>query len=183
MSTNAEVKKQVPSEQDNSDQADDEPTELAGKYLIFHLGEEQYGIEILKVREIIEMMDVTPVPRTPDSVRGVINLRGKVIPVIEIRQKFGFETVEDTDDTCIIVVHIKRGDSEDKMGIIVDQVQEVLEIEAEDIQQPPDFGNSIKSDFIRGIAKSESNVQILLDIEHVLTEDAAAVEPEVCSSR
>lgn len=139
--------------------------ELGGKYLTFVLAEEEYGLEILKVREIIGMMDITAVPRTPDFVRGVINLRGKVIPVVDLRCKFGMPTTEATDETCIIVVDV--GNVE--MGIIVDKVSEVLDIVSEDIEPPPQFGVSVDTDFILGMGKANNRVTILLDISKVLT--------------
>ena len=137
----------------------------AGKYLTFVLADEEYGLEILKVREIIQMMDITGVPRTPDYVKGVINLRGKVIPVVDQRLKFGMPETERSDQTCIIVVDL--GDVE--TGIIVDRVSEVLDIAEEDIDETPTFGGSIDTDFILGIGKIGESVKILLDIERVLS--------------
>ena len=139
----------------------------AGKYLTFRLAQEEYGIEILKVVEIIKMMEVTAVPQTPDFVRGVINLRGKVIPVLELRAKFGMEAVEDTNDTCIIVVNV----GEVQMGIVIDAVSEVLDIKAEEIEPPPQFGSSVDTQFILGMAKAGDGVKILIDINSVLSVD------------
>jgi len=141
------------------------------KYLTFNLGGEQYGLEILKVREIIGLMDITKVPRTPEFVRGVINLRGKVIPVIDLRNKFGMEKIEDTDQTCIIVVDMLIEAISLQMGIIVDSVSEVLDIEQDDIEDTPSFGTSVSTNFIKGIAKTKGGVKILLNIEEVLTSD------------
>jgi len=150
--------------------------DLGGKYLTFVLLEEEYGLEILKVREIIGMMDITAVPRTPDFVRGVVNLRGKVIPVIDLRSKFGMQTAEATDETCIIVVDV--GNVE--MGIIVDKVSEVLNVPSEDIEPPPQFGVSVDTDFILGMGKTNNRVTILLDISKVLTgEDMATLTTAV----
>jgi purine-binding chemotaxis protein CheW len=142
---------------------------LAGKYLTFRLADEEYGLEILKVQEIIRMQAVTRVPRTPDYVRGVINLRGKVIPVIELRKKFNFSSCEDTEKTCIIVVQISSADSSLVMGIIIDEVREVLDIAAENIEETPTFGSTINTDFILGMGKMNGNVKILLDIDKVLS--------------
>lgn len=142
---------------------------LAGKYLTFKLAEEEYGLEILKVQEIIQMQAVTRVPRTPDYVRGVINLRGKVIPVIDLRKKFGLETAKDTEKTCIIVVQIAHADAKVTMGIIIDEVKEVLDIRAENIEETPSFGASINTEFILGMGKIGSNVKILLDIDKVMS--------------
>ncbi len=140
--------------------------ELAGKYLTFCLANEHYGAEILKVVEIIKLMEITEVPRTPHYVRGVINLRGKVIPVVNLRAKFGMETIDDTDETCIIVVSI--GDEDAQMGILVDNVSEVLDIKPDEIEPSPKFGGSIETDFIQGMAKVNKQVVILLDIGTVL---------------
>ena len=141
------------------------------KYLTFNLGSEQYGLEILKVREIIGLMDITTVPQTPDFVRGVINLRGKVIPIIALRTKFGMDGIEDTEQTCIIVVDFIEDQNAIQMGIIVDSVSEVLDIDVNDIDDPPRFGAAVRTSFIKGIAKTKDGVKILLKIEDVLTTD------------
>ena len=140
-----------------------------GKYLTFYVAGEEYGLEILKVREIIGLMDITTVPKTPDFVRGVINLRGKVIPVVELRSKFNIESTEDTNQTCIIVVDVTFDDSTLQIGILVDSVSEVLDIPGDDIEDTPSFGTDLKTDFIRGMAKAKGSVKILLNIESVLT--------------
>lgn len=142
---------------------------LAGKYLTFRLADEEYGLEILKVQEIIQMQTITRVPRTPPYVRGVINLRGKVIPVVDLRLKFGLDGVEDTDRTCIIVVQIRQGDSVVIMGIIIDEVREVLDIAGDNIEEAPDFGSQIDTEFILGMGKIGQSVKILLDIDKVLS--------------
>ena len=129
----------------------------------------EVGIEILKVQEIIQMQKVTGVPRAPQFVRGVINLRGKVIPVIELRNKFGMDTKEDDEKTCIIVVMIQSGDHSVTMGIIIDEVREVLDIDAGDIEETPSFGAQVNTDFIMGIGKIDENVKMLLDIDKVLS--------------
>ena len=141
---------------------------LAGKYLTFKLGGEEYGLEILRVTTIIGLMEITSVPDTPHYVRGVINLRGKVIPVVEMRSKFGLEATEDTNETCVIVVEVKRGEGSVQMGILVDSVSEVLDIAGEEIEPPPPFGNGHTTDFILGMAKVDDDVKILLDIDRVL---------------
>jgi purine-binding chemotaxis protein CheW len=137
----------------------------AGKYLTFVLAGEVYGLEILKVREIIGMMDITSVPRTPDFIKGVINLRGKVIPIFDLRLKFGMESGEVTEQTCIIVVDV----CDVEMGIIVDEVFEVLDIGSGDIDDTPSFGVNVNTDFIMGMGKAEGKVTILLDISKVVT--------------
>ncbi len=136
----------------------------AGKYLTFFLGNEEYGIEILKVHEIIGLMPITPVPRTPNFIKGVINLRGKVIPTVDLRLKFGMEAVQNTDETCIIVVQTHGIE----MGTIVDKVSEVLNVGAEDIEDTPSFGSTVNTDYILGIGKAAGKVRLLLDIDKVL---------------
>ena len=142
-----------------------------GKYLTFALANEEYGLEILKVREIIGYMEVTAVPQTPHYVRGVINLRGQVIPVIDLRTKFGMETAEITEQSCIIVVEISQESRSFSTGIVVDHVQEVLDIDGQDIEEAPQFGSSVDTDFILGMGKIEDSVKILLDINKVLGGD------------
>ena len=141
-----------------------------GKFLTFLMAKEKYGLEILKVREIIGIMDVTPVPTTPAFVRGVINLRGKVIPVVDLRLKFGMQAKEDTQRTCIIVVHLARAAQEMIMGIIVDEVSEVLDIDQDQIEPHPSFGADIRTDFILGMGKVNERVVTMLDIDRVLSE-------------
>lgn len=135
-----------------------------GKFLTFFLGREEYGLEILKVQEIIGVMDITPLPGTPECIRGVINLRGKVIPVMDLRLKFGMDTVDQTKETCIIFVRIEGLD----MGIVVDRVSEVSDIAGADVDDAPSFGTSVDTDYILGIGKSEGQVRLLLDIDKVL---------------
>lgn len=145
--------------------------EKEGKYLTFALAQEEYGLEILKVREIIGYMEITAVPQTPEYVKGVINLRGQVIPVIDLRGKFGLETTDITDETCIIVVEITQDAQTFNTGIVVDQVQEVLDIDGQDIEEAPQFGSSVDTNFILGMGKIGDSVKILLDIDRVLTGD------------
>jgi len=141
----------------------------AGKYLSFVLGQEEYGLEILKVQEINGMMDITRVPRTPSYVRGVINLRGRVIPIISLREKFKMPAVEDDEKTCIIVVQVQYQDNRITMGIVVDEVSEVLNIVEGEIEPPPSFGGGMEeADYIIGMGKLEDKVVILLDINRVM---------------
>jgi len=140
-----------------------------GKYLTFTLDEEEYGIGILKVKEIMGVMPITSVPRAPHFVKGVINLRGKVIPVIDLRLRFGIPEIDYTDKTCIIVVEIKGQAGQIQMGIVVDSVSEVLNIKAEDIEDTPAFGAAVETDYILGMAKIDGGVKILLDIDRVLS--------------
>ncbi|MBW2307819.1 MAG: purine-binding chemotaxis protein CheW [Deltaproteobacteria bacterium] len=142
-----------------------------GKYLTFNLGKEEYGLEILKVREIIGLMDITTVPQTPGYVKGVINLRGKVIPVIDLRLKFGMEEKDYDERTCIVVVEVSGKSNSLQMGIVVDSVSEVLNIKSDDIEDTPSFGAKLNTDYILGMAKTEGGVKILLDIDRVLSEE------------
>ncbi len=144
--------------------------EKEGKYLTFALANEEYGLEILKVREIIGYIEVTAVPQTPRYVKGVINLRGQVIPVIDLRTKFGMVTTEVTDETCIIVVEITATPHKFNTGIIVDRVQEVLDIAGANIEEAPQFGATVDTDFILGMAKIGDSVKILLDIDRILSD-------------
>lgn len=165
------------------DQAVKAMADLGGKYLTFKLEAEEYGLEILKVREIIGVMDITAVPQTPAFVRGVINLRGKIIPVVNLRAKFGMEAIDDTEDTCIIVVDVNKDEMTINMGILVDSVSEVLDITEEDIEETPSFGASVNTDFILGMAKAKGKVKILLNIQKVMTEsELAAVTASAGSS-
>lgn len=138
----------------------------AGKYLTFQLSQEEYGLEILKVREINGVMEITPVPGMPSYVKGVINLRGKVIPVLDLRLKFSMPETEHTSETCIIVVDVAGN----LLGVVVDRVSEVLDIHSEEIEDPPHLGNSSQNQFILGMAKAKGKVKILLDIDKVLAE-------------
>jgi purine-binding chemotaxis protein CheW len=143
---------------------------LAGKYMTFQLAEEVYGLRILQVREIIGLMEITRVPRVPEFVRGVINLRGRVIPVIDLRRKFGMPSAAATEQTVIIVVQVAAAGRALTMGVLVDLVLEVLDVRADAIEPPPDLGAaSIDGDFILGVGKAGQRVVLLLDIARVLT--------------
>jgi purine-binding chemotaxis protein CheW len=148
-----------------------ETLEREGKYLTFNLANEEYGIGILKVKEIIGMMTITPVPQTPMFVKGVINLRGKVIPVIDLRLKFGMEEIDYDERTSIIVVEVRGGVGTVQIGIVVDSVSEVVNIKSEDIENTPTFGTRLDTDYILGMAKMGGGVKILLDIDQVLTDE------------
>ena len=136
-----------------------------GKFLTFFLENEEYGLEILKVVEINGMMDITPIPGTPQYIRGVINLRGKIIPVIDLRLKFNMKAAEQTEETVIIVVQAQGIE----IGAVVDKVSEVIDIAANDIEDAPSFGTEVNTDYIIGIGKSEGRVKLLLDIDKVIT--------------
>ena len=144
----------------------------AGKYLTFALQKESYGIDVLAVREIIRLTNITAVPQVPHYVKGVINLRGKIIPVIDLRLRFGFADVKDTDQTCIIVVQVKLPDGRNtQMGLVVDGVEEVVNLTDSDIEETPGFGAKIQTDYIIGMAKVKGTVKTLLNIDRVLGAD------------
>jgi purine-binding chemotaxis protein CheW len=141
----------------------------AGKYLAFHVGAEEYAIGVLGVREIMGMQDVTAVPHTPPYVKGIINLRGKVVPVVDLRLKFQMPSTGYTPRTCIVVVNIPGEAGGILMGVIVDAVSEVVNVVAAEIENPPDFGEGISIPYLIGVAKSKGTVKLLLNIEQVLT--------------
>ena len=147
------------------DAADATLSSRGGKYLTFVLLKEEYGVDILCVREIIGTMDITSIPQTPPFVRGVINLRGKIIPVIDLRLKFGMQEKAVDKETCIIVVEAQ----DTLMGVMVDTVSEVMDIDAAQIEDAPSFGTQVDTSFIRGMGKVGGKVKILLDIEKVLS--------------
>jgi purine-binding chemotaxis protein CheW len=140
-----------------------------GKYLTFLVDREEFGVNVLKVREIMRIQEITTMPRTPEWMKGVINLRGKIIPVVDLRLKFGLADSPYTERTCIIVVQVRVGPELLSMGIIVDEVSEVLSMNAADIEDTPDFGASVDTGYILGMAKVKGRVKILLDIDKVLS--------------
>jgi purine-binding chemotaxis protein CheW len=146
-------------------------SDLVGKYLTFAIADEEYGVPVLKVREIIKMMEITSVPQVPRHVKGVVNLRGKVIPVVDLRLKFSFADAGYTERTCIIVVEVALASGKVMMGIVVDAVSEVLTIAADEIEQTPEFGERVTTDFMKGVAKVKGKVKILLDLDRVLGTD------------
>lgn len=143
----------------------------ASKYMSFKLAQEEYGIEILKVRELIGLLEITRVPRTKPYIRGLINLRGKVIPVVDLRAKFGMPPTDPTSQTVIIVVQIGAGSANLTMGVLVDEVLEVRAIAESDIEPPPTLPQDIDTSFILGVGKTDKNIVFLLDIDRVLTVD------------
>jgi purine-binding chemotaxis protein CheW len=142
-----------------------------GKFLTFRLGDEEYGIEIIKVREIIGLVNITRVPKTPYHVRGIMKLRGQVISVVDLRMKFDMEATEDTDETCIIVADIKASNGSVSIGMVVDSVSEVLDIKASDIEPAPSMSGDFDSSFILGMGMVKNNVRILLNIDQVFNDD------------
>ena len=143
----------------------------AGKYLTFALAQEEYGVPVLKVREIIKMMDITGVPQVPSHVKGVINLRGKVIPIVDLRLKFNLPTQDYTERTCIIVVEVELQSRRVMLGMIVDYVSEVLNISNDEIEPMPDFGERLDTEYMHGVAKIKGTVRLLLDLDKVLSAD------------
>jgi purine-binding chemotaxis protein CheW len=156
------------------DQAVKVMSDREGKYLTFSLAGEEYGIGILKIKEIIGMMPITSVPQTPAFVKGVVNLRGKVIPVIDLRLRFGMGEIDYTERTCIIVVEIESASGVVLIGSVVDTVSEVLSIKGEEIEDTPTFGAKLDTEYVLGMAKMEGGVKILLDIDRVLSADEVA---------
>lgn len=143
---------------------------LAGKYLTFSLGKEEYGVAILNVREIIGVMEITAVPHTPPYIKGVINLRGRVIPVLDLRLKFNMDRTDHTERTCVIVVEVKGQTAPVQVGMIVDAVSEVLNIPGNLIEPPMAMGTVHETDNILGMAKVNNEVKILLDVDRVVGE-------------
>jgi len=160
---------------DNSELKSSLSPALAGKYLTFVLGDEYYGIGVLKIREIIRMLDITPVPQMPEYVRGVVNLRGKIIPVVDLRMRFRLAKAETSERTCIIVVQVDLPSGvKTQMGLVVDAVEEVVQLQVGDLEETPNFGARLQSDYILAMAKIRGKVKTLLDIDRVVTADAMA---------
>lgn len=147
---------------------------IAGKYLTFTLDNEEYGIALLKVKDIIGMMPITAVPQMPKYVKGVINLRDKIIPVTDLRLRFAMAQSDYSDRTCIIVVEIVGADSTIQVGIVVDAVSKVMNIKPEEVEASPSFGTKVATDYILGMSNMEGGVKILLDIDRVLATEAVA---------
>jgi len=169
---------------DSTSQHNYENTSVAengGKYLTFALAHEEYGLEILKVREIIGYMEITAVPQMPHFVEGVINLRGQIIPVIGLRTQFGMERAEVNEQTCIIVVEVIRDMSKYSYGVMVDRVLEVIEIPGENIEKTPQFGSPVNTDVLLGIGKVGESIKILLDIDKVLERGKFSTVVENCA--
>ncbi len=162
----------------NKESSNDVKKLEGGKFLTFFLGKEEYAIEILKVQEIIGLMAITPVPSMPEYIRGVLNLRGKIIPVMDLRSRFGFSAVDDTEETCIVVVQ----ESQFRMGIVVDKVSEVADIASSQIDDMPSFGSGAKNDYLAGIGKLEDSVKLLLDVSRVLFEVEEVLDDQLEAS-
>lgn len=144
----------------------------AGKYLTFILGDESYAIPVLRVREIIRLTRITEVPQMPDYVRGVINLRGKIIPVMDLRLRFGLGEANSTDQTCIVVVQVRNTAGQAiATGLVVDAVEEVAQLNAADIEETPNFGSQVSTAYLLGMAKIKGVVKALLDIDRIIGSD------------
>jgi purine-binding chemotaxis protein CheW len=141
----------------------------AGKYLIFRLGAEEFGISVLQAREILSLQEITAVPNTPEHIKGVINLRGKIIPVVELRRKFNMDPAEYSSNTCIIVAQVNRGTESMQIGMVVDSVCEVATLHAGEIEDAPDFGEQVETPWLMGIARKKNGVRILLHVDQVLS--------------
>ncbi len=140
-----------------------------GKYLTFSLSNESYGVDVLKVREIIRFLKITPVPQMPAYVKGVINLRGKVLPVIDLRLKFGLDAAEASERTCIVVVRVFAGGHDITLGMIVDSVEEVINLNESEIEETPEFGAKLDTAYLMGMAKVKGTIKTLLDIDKVVS--------------
>ena len=148
------------------------------QYLTFSLDGEIFAIEVSKVREILDFTELTCIPQMPTFMRGVINLRGSVVPVIDMRRKFGLPTVDDTVDTCIIIVEVQIDNEASVLGALVDSVQEVLDIEGDQIEPPPQMGSRMNSDFLHGMGKHDERFVMILNIDHVFCADELAIITE-----
>jgi purine-binding chemotaxis protein CheW len=145
------------------------------QYLTFKLGAEVFALDIRKVREVLEFTSVTKVPRTPPFMRGVINLRGGVVPVVDMRLKFGMDSTEKTVNTCIIIAEIVIDDETTILGALADSVQEVIELEPGQVEPPPRMGTRLRTDFIRGMGKRDGEFIIILDFDRVFSVDELAL--------
>ena len=154
-----------------------------GQYLIFRIREEEYGVSILRIREILEFSPLTPVPLTPPWIRGVLNLRGSVVPVVDLALKFGLRETRPAERTCIVIIEVEADDEVSVIGVMVDGVDEVVELGADALEEPPDFGTRVRVDYLQGLGKVDRRLLLLLDADRVLsteelleTRDAAAAE-------
>ena len=144
------------------------------QYLTFRLGGEVFALDVAKVREVLDLTAITKIPQTPDFMRGVINLRGSVVPVADLRLCFGMERGEDTKNSCIIVVEVQLGGDAAVIGALADSVEEVLDLEPDQIEPPPRIGMQIRTDFILGMGKRDAQFLIILDIDRVFSEEEKA---------
>lgn len=158
----------------------DSTRELVGRYLTFQLGQESYGIAVMRVREIIRMTEVTSIPQLPSHIKGVINLRGKIIPILDLRCRFELSRIEDTERTCIVVVQVRSSRGGHCLtGLIVDAVEEVIQVSAGEVEKAPDFGGRLQADYILGMAKIKNRVKTLLDIDRVVMADSIQISSDL----
>ena len=151
----------------------------AVQYLTFKLDEEVFALDVAKVREILDFTDITKVPQTPDFMRGVINLRGSVVPVVDMRLKFGMSMTEKTVNTCIVVVEVATEGETTVLGALADSVQEVIELDPDQIEPAPRIGTKLRTDFIRGMGKHDGRFIMILDIDKVFSSDEITLVQEV----
>ncbi|MBF0612163.1 MAG: chemotaxis protein CheW [Magnetococcales bacterium] len=151
------------------------------QYLTFMLDEEVFAVDISKVREVLELTTITKVPRTPEFMRGVINLRGSVVPVVDMRLKFGMPKTEQTINTCIIIVEIRQDDETTVMGALADSVREVMELEPGQIEPPPKIGTRLRSDFLKGMGKHDNRFLLILDIDKIFSADELSMVQQVAA--
>ena len=167
-----------------NDGTNDAGKNLAGRYLTFQLGQESYGIAVMRVREIIRMTEITSVPQLPAHIKGVINLRGKVISILDLRCRFELSRIEDTERTCIVVVQVRSSRGGHALtGLIVDAVEEVVQVAAGEIENPPDFGGGLRADYIFGMARIKNRVKTLLDIDRVVSAEALQLNPAAVAAQ
>ncbi len=150
-------------------------SQSGGKLLTFQLGKQEYGIQILEAREVVGLMQIDPVPQTPEFMKGVINLRGGVVPVVDLRLKFGMSEAEKTVNTCVIIVEVSVDGESAVLGALADSVQEVLDLEADQIEPAPKIGTRLKTDFIKGMGKRDDQFIMILDINKVFSSDELAI--------
>jgi len=160
---------------ENLGNASEQKLNISGKFLTFLLDREEYGIEVLRIKEIVGLMDITPIPMSPDFVKGIINLRGKIIPVIDLRLKFELKAADYDDKTCIVVTELNANNSSFIMGLIVDTVCEVLTVTPDIVEKTPKFGNNFDPKFILGVAKVRNQIKTLLDINGILSQEELVV--------
>ena len=152
---------------------------FAQQYLTFRLGAETFGVDVLQVREILDLIPVTRVPQMPEYMLGVINLRGSVVPVVDLRRKFGLPAAEATRESCIVVLEVELGGERGVVGALTDAVSEVLDLPAEAIEPPPRLGTKLKAEFIRGMGKKDEQFLIILDIDRIFSSEELSLLQEL----
>ncbi|RCK79098.1 MAG: Positive regulator of CheA protein activity (CheW) [Candidatus Ozemobacter sibiricus] len=161
---------------------DSKTTNAAVQYLTFKLEDEVYAVDVAKVREILDFPPITKVPRTPEFMRGVINLRGSVVPVVDMRLKFGMSKTEKSVNTCIVVVEVQLENEATIIGALADSVQEVIELEPSQIEPPPKIGSRLKVEFLKGMGKIGDRFLMILDIDKVFSSDEILMAQDMTAS-